>query len=195
MKTHLCVSAVCKLAWLQRPQGFTETHPQVSKNVIKFETTSSSPALDSSRPQMFTVSKYFLCEAPAWKHLNLIALHVCFYQKSYAQTHRLPSASLRKQLAAVMSHSCEGCWPAGPSTAHSWPLLQETLLPLPAMPFPDLCIPLLSLIHHHHLFSEVFLDFLSQPEFQVFPCICSISRLMHAVASQFMCLISPYSIP
>lgn len=65
---------------------------------------------------MFTVSKYFLCEAPAWKHLNLIALHVCLYQKSYAQVHRWPSASQRKQLAAVMLGSC---WSSGPCTADS----------------------------------------------------------------------------
>lgn len=89
---------MCKLAWLGRPQGFTEARPRVSKNVIKFETASPSPDLDSSRPQMFTVSEYFLCEAPAWMHLNLIALYVCLYPKSYAQIHRLPSASRRKQL-------------------------------------------------------------------------------------------------
>uniref|UniRef100_A0A9L0IJ89 Uncharacterized protein n=1 Tax=Equus asinus TaxID=9793 RepID=A0A9L0IJ89_EQUAS len=68
VKTNQCVSAVCKLACIQRPQGLTETYPQVGKNVIKFKIASPSPPLSTSRAQMFTVSKCFLCEAPAWKH-------------------------------------------------------------------------------------------------------------------------------
>lgn len=97
MKTNLCVSAVCKLAWFPRPWGLTETCLWVSKNVIKFKAT--SPALDSSRLHTFTVSKYFLCETPAWKHLNPKVLHVCLYQNCIHR-HIQALASQRKQLAA-----------------------------------------------------------------------------------------------
>ena len=101
MKTNLCVSAVCKLAWFPRPRGLIETCLWVSKNVIKFKAT--SPALDSSRLQMFTVSKYFLCETLAWEHLNPKVLHVCLYQKLYTQTHSLPRGS----------SWLPGSWPCG----------------------------------------------------------------------------------
>nr|AAV71014.1 SKCG1 [Homo sapiens] len=93
VKTNLSVSAVCKLAWALRAAGLNRNYPRVNKNVIKFKTTAPSPALDSFMPQMLTVCKCFLCEALAWKHLNLIALYVCLYQKSYAQIHCQPSNS------------------------------------------------------------------------------------------------------
>lgn len=102
-----------------RAAGLNRNYPRVSKNVIKFKTTAPSPALDSSRPQMFTVSKCFLCEALAWKHLNLIALYVCWYQKSYAQIHCRPSNSQRKQLTPVVLGSSHDCGLVGPSTGDS----------------------------------------------------------------------------
>uniref|UniRef100_A0A2R9A8T1 Uncharacterized protein n=1 Tax=Pan paniscus TaxID=9597 RepID=A0A2R9A8T1_PANPA len=74
VKTNLSVSAVAA--------GLNRNYPRPP-----------SPALDSFTPQMLTVCKCFLCEALAWKHLNLIALYMCLYQKSYAQIHCRPSNS------------------------------------------------------------------------------------------------------
>uniref|UniRef100_A0A2K6AJG4 Uncharacterized protein n=1 Tax=Mandrillus leucophaeus TaxID=9568 RepID=A0A2K6AJG4_MANLE len=110
VKTNLGVSAVLAL----RAAGLNRNYPRVSKNVIKFKTTAPSPALDSSRPQMFTVSKCFLCEALAWKHLNPIALY-----KSYAQIHCRPSNSQRKQLTPVVLGSSQDCGLVRPSTGDS----------------------------------------------------------------------------
>uniref|UniRef100_A0A2I2ZTL8 Uncharacterized protein n=1 Tax=Gorilla gorilla gorilla TaxID=9595 RepID=A0A2I2ZTL8_GORGO len=80
VKTNLSVFCV-QISLALRAAGLNRNYPRVNKNVMKFKTT------------MLTVSRCFLCEALAWKHLNLIALYVCLYQKSYAQIHCRPSNS------------------------------------------------------------------------------------------------------
>lgn len=138
MKKNLCVSAVCKLAWFPRPWGLTETCLWVSKNVIKFKAT--SPALDSSRLHTFTVSKYFLCETPAWKHLNPKVLHVCLYQKLYTQTH--PSFSFLEEATGCRDSGLVGPCPGHSLTKGTQWAFEHVFLgqecPLPALLTPSL---------------------------------------------------------
>lgn len=186
MKTNLCVSAVCKLAWFPRPQGLIETCLWVSKNVIKFKAT--SPALDSSRLQMFTVSKYFLCETPAWEHLNPKVLHVCLYQKLYTQTH--PCFTFPEEAAGCRDHSLVGPCPGHSLTKGTqWAFKQKSL----AKNALSLHFSPLLFLHSYHLLSESFLGFFPQPELKVFSIyLHSGQRLSYAVV-KFACLGSPYS--
>lgn len=118
---------------------------------------------------MFTVSKYFLCETPAWKHLNLIALHVCLYQKSYAQITSIALSVLEK--AAGRSHVTQlRALPAcGSQHSTLMALASESAAPSARSALsPHLCTPLLCLTHCCPLLSEDVLDFLPQPASQVF---------------------------
>lgn len=105
---------------------------------------------------MLTVSKYFLCETPAWKHLNPKALHVCLYQNC-----------IHRHIQALASW--EEATAAG--RVALWVPVQSTLSQRNTVSFwtqvfwaknalsLHFSSPLLCL-HCHHLLSESFLGFL-----------------------------------